>query len=417
MFVIMTSVGRYEALNELDPASMDPLGLEEALAAAVRLSADVERLVTRFSAGAASAGVPIEGVVRRHGERSNRESRQVAKRGETVAAQPALADQPAPVVDAAARAAASLPTSSERSAFLNLVPEVAKTCPNSETAQRRFARLADQVRTETASERLEAQRAAVRASRGVRPESGMYWLGAEFDPETGARIFAAWDAVVARLAAETDGSHGAHTMGLALADMLLNASGGQPGSELNLLIDAATLAGHQHDGSVSETYDGHALPPTVVERLSCIANMAVTVIDESGSVLNHGRIRRAPTKPQRDVLRSTYSGCGWPGCDAVWSSCEVHHVEYWSLGGRTDLVNLIPLCRRHHHDIHDRKWRLELGSDRSVTIYDPYGRAEHHDPPEPVHSPPRRSDRTNPVATSPPDSAYPGRAQLARLPA
>ncbi len=40
--------------------------------------------------------------------------------------------------------------------------------------------------------------------------------------------------------------------GWALADMMLANGGAQPGAELNLLIDAHTLAGHEHSGSVSE---------------------------------------------------------------------------------------------------------------------------------------------------------------------
>lgn len=37
----------------------------------------------------------------------------------------------------------------------------------------------------------------------------------------------------------------------------------------------------------------------------------------------------------------------------------VHHVEWWSMGGATDLANLVLLCAAHHRAVHDRGWRLE----------------------------------------------------------
>lgn len=35
--------------------------------------------------------------------------------------------------------------------------------------------------------------------------------------------------------------------------------------------------------------------------------------------------------------------------------------------------NLIPVCSRHHHTIHDFGWRLDLSPDRTLTIRRPGG--------------------------------------------
>ncbi|MDQ3455206.1 MAG: HNH endonuclease, partial [Actinomycetota bacterium] len=35
-----------------------------------------------------------------------------------------------------------------------------------------------------------------------------------------------------------------------------------------------------------------------------------------------------------------------------------HHLKPWYHGGRTDLNNLILLCRRHHRAVHQRTWRI-----------------------------------------------------------
>ncbi|HEX9313752.1 MAG TPA: HNH endonuclease signature motif containing protein, partial [Actinomycetota bacterium] len=49
--------------------------------------------------------------------------------------------------------------------------------------------------------------------------------------------------------------------------------------------------------------------------------------------------------------------CTFPECDRPASWCDAHHVIHWTDGGRTDLSNLVLLCRRHHvrHEApHDR---------------------------------------------------------------
>ncbi len=376
-------MGRWEALAETSIDSLDAQAVERFLRAAQAMVNDAERLVTLAAARAASLSIPtVDNTLRKAGCMSSRDARRLARRGEIVAKQPSLGSSPGAVIDTAARACGSLPTSAERDAFLDLAPEVASTCATAETASRRFGALADKVRRQNAEDRLEAQRAAVRAFRGIDPETGMFWLRAELDPETGSRVFAAWDSAVAKVAAAANGNHSPHAYGVALIEMLLGSgAGGQPGAELNIVVDALTLAQWRHTGSVCETYDGQPLPENVVDRLGCVANIAVTVLDEHGELVELGRQRRLPSKAQRNGLRAIYNGCGWPECDARWSACEIHHIKFWEHFGPTDPCNLIPLCRRHHHDIHDRKWQLEMASDRSLTITAPDGSVQSCGPP------------------------------------
>ena len=37
-----------------------------------------------------------------------------------------------------------------------------------------------------------------------------------------------------------------------------------------------------------------------------------------------------------------------------------HHLLPWWLGGRTDVDNLLLLCRYHHHKVHEGQWKLHL---------------------------------------------------------
>lgn len=54
--------------------------------------------------------------------------------------------------------------------------------------------------------------------------------------------------------------------------------------------------------------------------------------------------------------------------------CEIHHVIFRTLNGLTDLDNLVPLCSRHHHQVHEGSWTLRLDpTDRTLTLFQPDG--------------------------------------------
>jgi hypothetical protein len=44
----------------------------------------------------------------------------------------------------------------------------------------------------------------------------------------------------------------------------------------------------------------------------------------------------------------TDRGCSHPGRTVPRYLCEVHHVEGWATGGRTDIDNLTFACGPHH---------------------------------------------------------------------
>ncbi len=51
-----------------------------------------------------------------------------------------------------------------------------------------------------------------------------------------------------------------------------------------------------------------------------------------------------------------YRTCGHPGCTVRFADCEIHHVIDWDHHGPTNLANLLPLCTRHHHLVHEGGW-------------------------------------------------------------
>lgn len=144
-------------------------------------------------------------------------------------------------------------------------------------------------------------------------------------------------------------------------------------ADVSVLVDAATLSGAAHDDDVCEGQHGAAVPIESVRALLCNGTVTPVVVDRDGTVLDVGRTRRTANRAQRRALRAMYRTCAAAGCDVPFDRCEIHHIEPWELGGSTSLSNLLPLCSRHHHVIHARRWRLDLAPDRTLTVTDPGG--------------------------------------------
>jgi hypothetical protein len=61
---------------------------------------------------------------------------------------------------------------------------------------------------------------------------------------------------------------------------------------------------------------------------------------------------------------------------------EVASRDLVAHGGRTDLDNLVPVCEKHHQNIHNNGWLLTLTPDRILTIQFPDGQIMTTGPPK-----------------------------------
>jgi hypothetical protein len=138
---------------------------------------------------------------------------------------------------------------------------------------------------------------------------------------------------------------------LALATGELPHSGGQR-PQLSLTMSYDMLARQVGEGTLE---DGRQLPASAVRRLACDAAIIPAVLGSRSEVLDLGRTRRAV------ILRD--GGCAFPGCDRPPRWCDVHHITFWTLLGRTDLGNGVPLCGFHHDLIHHSQWQVRIGAD------------------------------------------------------
>ncbi|MDT8369380.1 MAG: HNH endonuclease signature motif containing protein, partial [Longimicrobiales bacterium] len=86
-----------------------------------------------------------------------------------------------------------------------------------------------------------------------------------------------------------------------------------------------------------------------------------------------GRRTRTVSPALRRALELRDRGCRFPGCACRFT--DAHHIVHWADGGRTDLQNLVLLCRRHHRAVHEGGMRVCLDREGRVVFFDRRGRA------------------------------------------
>jgi hypothetical protein len=117
----------------------------------------------------------------------------------------------------------------------------------------------------------------------------------------------------------------------------------------------------------------------IADLLEARSAKTTAVVVRNGAIvhapgeMNLGRTARHASSDQRRALRSLYRGCAIPGCATHLDRCKIHHIIWWSNGGLTELINLLPVCAHHHHKIHDAGWNITLDDQRRLTINLPDG--------------------------------------------
>jgi hypothetical protein len=342
-----------------DPTTCDTAGL-------ATLAADVHRLRCWLDAVDAGAVARSRELASVGGRRSSREADVVSERATVCAAMPAVHEAlaagalSAGHADAIARAGNRL-DDCQREELAAMAPLLVADAAS--TSVDRFARrVRDLARRISRNEGLRHDE-KLRSQRAVRRWTdceGMCHTQVSLDPEADARFSAVLDAAVA---AERSKSDDGRTFDQLRADafMAVVTATPVPGSrrpaELLVLIDLDTLRNGLRPGGVCETFDGQPLPPATVRRLACDAGIIPIVLDGDSVVVDVGRARRLATADQRRALRAVHRTCAAPDCPVRFGDCDIHHLEEWRDGGSTSLENLILLCSKHHHLIHEGQWR------------------------------------------------------------
>ncbi len=104
-------------------------------------------------------------------------------------------------------------------------------------------------------------------------------------------------------------------------------------------------------------------------RIACDCSMLGIREDENGEPLSIGRKTRSIPPAMRRALRIRDGGCRFPGCTND-RFVDGHHIQHWADGGETSLDNLVLLCRRHHHLVHEGGFTCAKTNDGEVYFQD-----------------------------------------------
>jgi len=140
--------------------------------------------------------------------------------------------------------------------------------------------------------------------------------------------------------------------------------------------------GHHADPARCHVEDGPAISVTTAQMIACSASWSWMLHDSAGKLLDLGRRRRRPNATLRRAARERDKcRCRFPGCES--RRVDLHHIQYWSNGGRTKLDNLVSLCKYHHMLVHERGYLIAAARDGTFTFYRPDGAAIPASPPLP----------------------------------
>jgi hypothetical protein len=154
---------------------------------------------------------------------------------------------------------------------------------------------------------------------------------------------------------------------------VLEGGPAEPPAEVADVPDIAGVAGVAY----ARIAGGPGLPDATIKRLLCSGRIrAIVTTDDEGEppsgryawragVLDIGANRRLVSDKQfRALLLRDGGCCTVPGCESP-IGLEAHHVQHWFWGGKTVLANLILLCRAHHHALHEDAFTVvALGKGR-----------------------------------------------------
>jgi Domain of unknown function (DUF222) len=177
-------------------------------------------------------------------------------------------------------------------------------------------------------------------------QDGMYCVDAILDPEAGAALKTALDALAKRLGPDDDRSHKQR-----MADGV--------GELVHHALDQGTLPrrnGVKPHVSLTTTIEGLknevGSPPAdlelslpistrTLERIACDCTMSRVLLADS-MVIDVGRATRTVSPPMRRALGKRDRGCRFPGCDRQVNWSTPHHIDFWARGGLNKLSEPCP---------------------------------------------------------------------------
>ncbi len=206
--------------------------------------------------------------------------------------------------------------------------------------------------------------------------AGMRVLSGEFTPIDGEEIETALDREMARLWSEGDKRSVSQRRCEALVAIMRaynsgNINKGTNRPHISIHVDHQTWTGEAV--ATAATARGTTLSRETVMRMACTSMLTVITHDGNSIPLNMYRTGRTFNRNQRRALEYRDGGCRYPGCGRNATQTEAHHVDWWELGGDTNVENAALLCYHHHRLLHEGRWTIKIDGNAVIKWFRPDG--------------------------------------------
>jgi hypothetical protein len=154
-------------------------------------------------------------------------------------------------------------------------------------------------------------------------------------------------------------------------------TGGRERPHLSLVADVEAI----EEGRGGRVVGGPALDGTTMSRILCDCTLHRVLTKGRSAILDYGTATRTIPANLWNALVIRDEHCRFPGCDRKSAWCEGHHVRWVTHGGATEIDNLVLVCSRHHHRLHQPDWQAKLLPDATFEVTDPNGMVRATSPP------------------------------------
>ena len=128
-------------------------------------------------------------------------------------------------------------------------------------------------------------------------------------------------------------------------------------ANVSLSLNADSLDGEPV--AVNED-DQRVVSSACADAKLCDCILHTVLREPNGAPSAFGRATYTVPRKLFRELAARDGGCRFPGCNRKVRHTEAHHIHYWRHGGFTEYMNLVLLCSRHHHDVHEQRLQLKL---------------------------------------------------------
>jgi hypothetical protein len=165
-------------------------------------------------------------------------------------------------------------------------------------------------------------------------------------------------------------------------------SDGTPRNRPNVSLSLHTDTLEQKFPEATNDDEQRPMSGAHADTLLCDCVIHKIIRDHTNQPLEFGRAFYTVPRKLFRQLADRDCGCRFPNCNRKVKHCDAHHIRYWRNMGLTDYWNLVLLCSRHHHLVHQLGLRLELHRNGELHVHWPDGRHRISAPPP---GPPRGS--------------------------